>query len=172
MRTDQNLARGSFRFSDSWKKDVAKQGALPSIDDRLEGFEVREDGKVVVHSEFADQVEGLGSPGVARDTLLEYAPERVVYEAESERGGLLVLSEVWYPAGWKAKVDGQDVDIVRANYLLRAIPLAAGKHTVELTFETELDSAASSANAGTAGLMVFVLGCVAMAWVQQRRKAA
>jgi hypothetical protein len=129
-------------------------------------------GNVVVHSEFAAQVQGLGNPGVARDTLLEYEPERLVYEAESERGGLLVLSEVWYPAGWKAKVDGQEVDIVRANYLLRAIPLAAGKHTVELTFEPELDAAASAASAGTAGFVVFVLGCVAMAWVQQRRKAA
>jgi hypothetical protein len=129
-------------------------------------------GTAVVHSEFAAQVEGLGNPGVTRDTLLEYAPERLVYEAESERGGLLVLSEIWYPEGWKAKVDGQDVDIVRANYLLRAIPLTAGKHTVELTFEPELDSAASAANAGTASFVVFVLGCMAMAWVQQRRKAA
>lgn len=50
MRTDQNLARDSFRFSESWKKDEAKQQAQPSIDDRLEGFEVREGGKVVVHS--------------------------------------------------------------------------------------------------------------------------
>jgi thiol-disulfide isomerase/thioredoxin len=50
VRTDQNLARNSFRFSDSWKKDKAKQQAQPSIDDRLEGFEVREGGKVVVHS--------------------------------------------------------------------------------------------------------------------------
>ncbi len=129
-------------------------------------------GTAVVHSEFAAQVEGLGNPGVARDTLLEYGTERLVYEAESERGGLLVLSEIWYPEGWKAKVDGQEVDIVRANYLLRAIPLAAGKHTVELTFEPDLNSAASAANAGTAGFVVFVLGCVAMAWVQQRRKAA
>jgi thiol-disulfide isomerase/thioredoxin len=46
VRTDQNLARDSFRFSESWKKDGAQQ----SIDDRLEGFEVGEDGKVVVHS--------------------------------------------------------------------------------------------------------------------------
>ena len=50
MRTDQNLGRRSFRFSESWKKDETRDRAQPSIDQRLEGYEVRADGKVVVHS--------------------------------------------------------------------------------------------------------------------------
>jgi len=91
VRTDQNLARQSFRFSDSWKKDGAKQSAQPSIDDRLEGFEVREDGKIVVHSlsgnernrlfmnhggtefENASAISGLDNPADSRGwALLDY----------------------------------------------------------------------------------------------------
>jgi uncharacterized membrane protein YfhO len=95
-----------------------------------------------------------------------------VYEVESERGGLFVMSEVWYPAGWKATVDGTPVDLVRANYLLRAVPVSAGKHTIEVFFAPDLGSAAAAANAGSAGFIVFVLGCIAAAVVQARRKQA
>ena len=47
--------------------------------------------------------------------------------------GLLVLSDLYYP-GWKAQVDGEDVDIERVDYLLRGVPLADGHHTVEFEY--------------------------------------
>jgi len=139
--------------------EIAATAAVPDL------------GTVVVHEEFADAVAGLGAPGAARDTLLEHGLERLVYEVESERGGLFVMSEVWYPAGWKATVDGAPVELVRANYVLRAVPVAAGKHTVEVVFAPEKSSNAA-ANAGSAGFIVFVLGCMAAAVVQARRKQA
>ena len=46
---------------------------------------------------------------------------------------LLILSEPHYP-GWQAAVDGQAAPILRANYILRSIPVPAGEHTVDLTF--------------------------------------
>jgi hypothetical protein len=140
-------------------EEIAATAAVPNL------------GTVVVHEEFAAAVAGLGSPGASRDTLLEHGLERLVYEVESERGGLLVMSEVWYPAGWKATVDGTPVDMVRANYVLRAVPVAAGKHTIEVVFAPEKSSSAG-ANAGSAGYIVFVLGCAAAAVVQERRKKA
>ena len=140
-------------------EEIAATAAVPNL------------GTVVVHEEFAAAVAGLGSSGASRDTLLEHGLERLVYEVESERGGLLVMSEVWYPAGWKATVDGTPVDMVRANYVLRAVPVAAGKHTIEVVFAPEKSSSAG-ANAGSAGYIVFVLGCAAAAVVQERRKKA
>jgi hypothetical protein len=140
--------------------EIAATAALPDL------------GTVVVHEEFATAVAGLGAPGTARDSLIEHGLERLVYEVESERGGLFVMSEVWYPAGWKATVDGTPVDLVRANYLLRAVPVSAGKHTIEVFFAPELGSAAAASNAGSAGFIVFVLGCIAAAVVQERRKKA
>ncbi len=70
----------------------------------------------------------------ARISLKGHTPNRLVYETESKVASLAVLSEIYYPHGWEATVDGKPVEIARANYVLRAIPLPAGKHTLELRF--------------------------------------
>lgn len=71
-------------------------------------------------------------------TLTEYdGPSHLVYEYENETNGLLVFSEVYYKT-WKAYVDGVEVPLVRANYILRAAEVPAGKHNVELRCVDEL----------------------------------
>jgi uncharacterized membrane protein YfhO len=47
---------------------------------------------------------------------------------------VLVLTDTWYP-GWKAKVDGREVPVERVDYTLRGVPIGAGAHTVEFTYE-------------------------------------
>jgi uncharacterized membrane protein YfhO len=65
---------------------------------------------------------------------VRYEPERVAIDATSRGPGLLVLSDLHYP-GWKATVDGREVDVKRVDYLLRGVPLADGEHRVEFTYE-------------------------------------
>ena len=62
-----------------------------------------------------------------------YEPNQLGYEVQSDKGGVLVFSEVYYP-GWTAKVDGKPVEVGRVNYVLRAIHIAPGNHKVELDF--------------------------------------
>lgn len=50
---------------------------------------------------------------------------------------MLFLSEVYYPAGWKAYIDGQETEIYKTNYLFRSIVVPKGKHKVEFKFEPE-----------------------------------
>ena len=70
--------------------------------------------------------------------LVNYAnPGNLFYETESEENGLVVFSEVYYKT-WKAYVDGVQVPVIRANYILRAIEVPAGKHQVELKCEDDL----------------------------------
>lgn len=66
--------------------------------------------------------------------VTEYEPNHMEVEASTGARGLLVLSEVYYP-GWNAYVDGEKVDVRRADHLLRAVPVPAGEHTVELRYE-------------------------------------
>ena len=66
-------------------------------------------------------------------TIVEYSPSRVIIETETEAPGILVLGDT-FAAGWKANVNGKPAPILPANIGLRGIPLAAGKHRVELSF--------------------------------------
>ena len=67
--------------------------------------------------------------------VVNFEADRLLVRAQTERDGVLVLSEVAYP-GWVATVDGTPAPIYVANGLLRAVPLRAGTHTVELRFES------------------------------------
>jgi len=82
---------------------------------------------------------GNAQPRQPGDTIYEtsYAPNRLTYHASSAKGGLAVFSEVFFPWGWKATIDGKPAQIGRANYVLRAMKVPAGSHTIEMTFDPE-----------------------------------
>lgn len=77
--------------------------------------------------------EGVKQEGTSLVKITKYEPNQLTYEVESQKGGVVVFSENYYP-GWTATVDGKDVDVARVNYILRAINVAPGKHTVQLSF--------------------------------------
>ncbi len=66
--------------------------------------------------------------------LSEYYPNRLVYDYRASGERLAVFSEIYYPNGWTATVDGQEVPHFRADYVLRAMLLPAGEHTVEFRY--------------------------------------
>ena len=67
--------------------------------------------------------------------LKSYSPDVLAYTASVEKSGLVVFSEIYYPKGWKAFIDGQETPILRVNYLLRGLVLPEGEHLVEMRFE-------------------------------------
>ena len=81
-------------------------------------------------------IDSLPAPGEAKTTgdrvaMLRYGANGLELGTGSSRSSFLLLSELFYP-GWRAWVDGQEAPILRADYLLRAIPLTAGEHRVRL----------------------------------------
>jgi len=93
----------------------------------------------VADSRFRDALgDGVLSPA-SGDTIMlaSYTPNRLDYVAVSRNGGVGVFSEVYFPWGWKATVDGEPVQLGRVNYLLRAVRLPAGRHEVVMTFEPD-----------------------------------
>ena len=68
--------------------------------------------------------------------LTAYEPNDLKYEVNSAKGGTVVFSEIYYP-GWQAYMDGEKVEHGRANYILRAMNVPAGKHVVEFKFDPD-----------------------------------
>ena len=118
---------GDIRYVDSADEEMA---ALGDIDPAVTAVADKRFGDVL-----GSQVPSL-TPG---DTirLVSYEPDKLTYEAITTNGGIGVFSEVYFPWGWHATVDGEPVGLARVDYLLRAIPIPAGRHEVVMTFDPQ-----------------------------------
>jgi hypothetical protein len=74
-----------------------------------------------------------GNPTPAQVRFLLYEPERSILEVAGP-GGFLVVSDAFHP-GWRARVDGKEAPLHRANYVMRAVELPPGKHRIEFEFK-------------------------------------
>ncbi|MCK5820710.1 MAG: YfhO family protein [Bacteroidales bacterium] len=93
----------------------------------------------LMNSSFADNVSGISKESIEPEdeiSLDECQPNYLKYSAKNSKERLAIFSEIWYPHGWKAFIDGEETDILRANYLLRALVIPAGDHQVEFRFES------------------------------------
>ncbi len=89
----------------------------------------------VVAGRDAEQLKALQSDvSNCRITLEKYQPNHLTYRYESDREAIAVFSEIFYDKGWKVYIDGVEAPYLRANYVLRAMELPAGNHTVEWHF--------------------------------------
>lgn len=93
-----------------------------------------------INSKAEAVIEGGGVSPAAYDSsatirLLSHGPRKLRYESNSTTDGLGVFSEIYYPIGWKATIDGREAPILRANYVLRALNVPAGKHLIEFSFD-------------------------------------
>jgi uncharacterized membrane protein YfhO len=68
-------------------------------------------------------------------TLIENRNDYIAYKSSSKTNGIGVFSEVYYPYGWTATIDGKETPIARVDYVLRALSIPAGEHNIEFRFE-------------------------------------
>ncbi|HBQ61483.1 MAG TPA: hypothetical protein DD671_18215, partial [Balneolaceae bacterium] len=66
--------------------------------------------------------------------VTEYTGPEITLDISCSEPGFLVLSEVYYPAGWTATLDGEEIPIYKTNYFLRGLQIPDGQHTVKLHF--------------------------------------
>jgi hypothetical protein len=69
--------------------------------------------------------------------LTQARPEQLTYSVQSKTDQFLVFSEMYYPKGWTARVDGVKTPIYNVNYVLRGLQIPAGAGTIQFTFEPE-----------------------------------
>lgn len=88
--------------------------------------------------------QGLSTSANGTINLVEYKPGYWKYESSNTSDGFAVFSEVHYPKGFRVTIDGEEVDMLRANYILRALAIPAGDHTIEFSFEPKIYSVGST----------------------------
>lgn len=91
----------------------------------------------IVHQDFAEYISGLNTQKNGTIQLTSYEPNHLTYSSSTSSEQLAVFSEVWYGPnkGWQAYIDGSPVDHIRVNYILRALRVPSGDHTIEFKFE-------------------------------------
>ncbi|MGY6741329.1 MAG: YfhO family protein [Cecembia sp.] len=78
---------------------------------------------------------GIPATGTGNVRLKQRGPNELVYEVQAEKAGLVVFSEIYYPKGWIATINGNESPILRTNYLLRGIEVPQGTHEVAFQFQ-------------------------------------
>ena len=125
----------------------------------------------VVDVKFKEQLKGVTEgykDSLSTIQLTSYEPNRLVYKASTPKDGVVVFSEIYYP-GWQATIDGQLVDIARADYILRAINVPAGEHTIEMWFDPQ--SIQVTESIAYAALTLLLIGVMVLAWTQRNKIA-
>ena len=121
----------------------------------------------VVDAKFKDALTGWSEGHKDAESVVQltsYEPNRLTYHVSSAKGGVVVFSEIYYP-GWQATIDGAPVDIARADYILRAMHVPSGSHTIEMWFEPQ--SIRVTETIAYVALALLVIGVMAWVWRQK-----
>ena len=104
-------------------------------------------------------------------SLTDYKPNHLTYRSANPNTGVVVFSEMYYPNGWNAYIDGKLTEHFKVNYVLRALKLSAGDHTIEFKFEPEVVKTGSKiALASSVLLGLIVVGSTVFSVWRLRRK--
>ena len=124
----------------------------------------------VVDARFKDALQGaaeLPKDSLASIRLTSYAPNHLVYESDNAQDGVAVFSEIYYPDGWQVTIDGKKAELGRADYLLRALYIPAGKHTIEMRFDPQ--SLHVTEGIAYGALALLLLGVMFGVWQGRKR---
>ncbi|MFZ6010605.1 MAG: YfhO family protein [Bacteroidota bacterium] len=103
------------------------------------------------------EVPDIGYDSAGTITLTEQKPNYLKYQSSSKSNSLAVFSEIYYAEGWKALIDGQEAPILRADYILRALVIPAGDHSIEFKFEPDAYHVGNKITMASSWLMLLLL---------------
>jgi hypothetical protein len=129
--------------------------------------------ELIVDKRFEEQLTGKS---FVRDTtskiaLVKYAPNHLTYKTHTTNEQLAVFSEIYYADGWQASIDGKEVPHFRANYILRAMVVPAGEHTIQFDFVPKsFDRVENLSVVALVGLILLILCGLWFSFKSARKK--
>ncbi len=113
----------------------------------------------VVHKDFLSSIpaQKVERDSAATIDLFKYQPNHLVYETSSKSEQLAIFSEVYYPNGWNAYINGKPAEYFRADYLLRAMVIPPGNNKIEFKFEPKVIQTGSMISLTSTIIFVLIL---------------
>ena len=150
----ENVLMNPTAFGNAWfVSDVVKTGSAADELDKTCSVNTRTTA-VIDTTKF--KVGNVSTDTSANIKLADHSPKHMRYESESSADGLAVFSEIYYP-GWVATIDGKEVEVIRADYILRALEIPVGKHTIEFSFQPKAYTIGNKVTTACSWLVVLVL---------------
>ena len=138
---------------------VEKLSFVKNADEEIQTLGKLDTKRAAISDErFKETLDGTAL-GAGSVRLTSYAPNALTYEVESEKGGVAVFSEIYYP-GWTVTIDGKETEFGRVNYVLRALKVPAGKHVVTAEFRPRSITVTTGIAYGAIILIFLLLGFV------------
>ena len=153
---------------------VERSRTAPTADAEMAALGEIDPGREAVIFD-AQAAEGTAAeyPGAAegRIVLKEYSPNRLSYDVSAAARGLAVFSEIYYPAGWKAYIDGEEVPVLRADYTLRALLIDEGDHEVEFVYDPGSFTLGKNISlASSLAIILALAGCILYSFFYGHKK--
>jgi hypothetical protein len=157
---------GNSWFVDSFTIVETPDDELSSI------LDINPATEAIVDKRFLGLIQGLSINSDSSDyiRLISYKPNEMIYESNASSQQLALFSEIYYPKGWNAYIDGERSDYFRANYVLRAMIIPEGKHQV--TFKFEPESYIIGNKVSLAGSFILILLIILAGYYEIRRRKA
>ncbi|MFN8275901.1 MAG: YfhO family protein [Chitinophagales bacterium] len=165
------VATNPAALGNCWFVDEVK--VVKNADEEMKALDQFDPSKTaIIDQRFQNDISGFqgGKDAASGIRVTAYQSNKIDYEYSAPKSQLAVFSEIYYQPGWKAMVDGKEVPIVRANYVLRAMLLPAGQHKLEMRFEpASYFTGEKVAYAASAGVLILI-GLALFTMVRQQRK--
>lgn len=131
---------------------------VSTADEEMAALDSLDTGTKAVADRKFEKVLGKARSKEVGDTIYEtsYAPDRLTYQAKTQKGGIAVFSEIYFPWGWQATIDGKPAEIGRVNYVLRALSLQPGEHSIEFKFDPKSTQVTNNLSI-TAVVIIYIL---------------
>jgi MFS family permease len=134
---------------------------------------IKAEAKAVVDRQFEKELSGktFRADALAKIELKSYSPNRLVYQSNCASEQLAVFSEIYYPKGWIAKVDGKETSHFRANYILRSMVVPAGSHEIVFEFKPQSYKIGNAVSLASSILLMIAIGGAAFFEYKKKQKA-
>ena len=159
--SDGGYSENPDAFGNAWLVDTLTY--VGNSKEEMEALSTLEHRNTAVADRKYADVIGTPLPIAAGDTIYEtsYAPNKLTYKAHTANGGVALFSEVYFPWGWKATVNGKETPIGQADYVLRALRLPAGDSEIVMEFNPEsVNKANGVAMASVILIYLLALGAI------------